>query len=124
MYESQCLDWSCHEKTCLCIFEKKAADQLCCNRPADQLLRFRYIDNTISQLSKSDKPVPIFCVGKPALRLPWLQNLKTAAQNVNNLVYKQIKVKSADKIVCTPDFYMLMNNKRKLIKDIKRDTKA
>ena len=42
------------EKTAFCICENKDADQLCGNRTADQRLCFRYTDNTIPLLSKSE----------------------------------------------------------------------
>ena len=42
------------EKTTICICENKDADQLRGNREADQRLCFRYKDNTIHLLSKSD----------------------------------------------------------------------
>ena len=41
-------------KPTICICENKDADQLCGNREADQHLHFRYIDSTISLLSKSE----------------------------------------------------------------------
>ena len=37
-----------------CISENKDTDQLCGNRTAGQRLCFRYIDNTISLLSKCE----------------------------------------------------------------------
>ena len=40
-------------KPTFCICENKGADQLRGNREADQCLCFRYIDSTISLLSKS-----------------------------------------------------------------------
>ena len=39
-------------KTGFCICENKDADQLSCNREADQRLCFRYIDSTIPLLPK------------------------------------------------------------------------
>ena len=41
-------------KPTICICENKAADQLRCNCEADQRLYFRYMDSTISLLSKSE----------------------------------------------------------------------
>ena len=41
-------------KSAFCICENKDADQLRGNREADQRLCFRYIDSTISLLSKSE----------------------------------------------------------------------
>ena len=41
-------------KPTICICKNKDADQLCGNREADQHLHFRYIDSTISLLSKSE----------------------------------------------------------------------
>ena len=41
-------------KPAFCICENKDADQLRGNREADQRLCFRYIDSTISLLSKSE----------------------------------------------------------------------
>ena len=41
-------------KPAFCICENKDADQLCGNRTADQRLCFRYIDNTVPLLSKSE----------------------------------------------------------------------
>ena len=43
-----------YEKTGFCICENKDADQLRGNREADQRLCFRYIDNTIPLLPKSE----------------------------------------------------------------------
>ena len=40
-------------KPTLCICEYKDADQLCGNREDDQRLCFRYVNSTISLLSKS-----------------------------------------------------------------------
>ena len=37
-----------------CIFENKAANQLCGNRTTDQRLCFRYMDSTIPLLPKSE----------------------------------------------------------------------
>ena len=50
-------------KPTFCICENKDADQLCKDREADQRLCFRYIDSTISLLSKYEnfKPLAIFC---------------------------------------------------------------
>ena len=42
------------EKTFFCICENKDADQLRGNREADQRLCFRYTDNTIPLLPKSE----------------------------------------------------------------------
>ena len=39
-------------KCAFCICENIGADQLHCNRAADQLLGFRYIDSTIPLLPK------------------------------------------------------------------------
>ena len=39
-------------KSTICIFENKAADQLCANREADQRLCLRYTNSTIPLLSK------------------------------------------------------------------------
>ena len=41
-------------KPAFCICENKAADQLCGNCEADQRLCFRYIDNSIPLLPKSE----------------------------------------------------------------------
>ena len=41
-------------KPTICIDENKNADQLCGNREADQRLCFRYTDNTIALLLKSE----------------------------------------------------------------------
>ena len=49
-------------KPTFCICENKDADQLRGNLEADQHLCFRYIDSTITLLSKSEtKPLAIFC---------------------------------------------------------------
>ena len=45
-----------HEKPAFCICENKDADQLRGNREADQHLCFRYTDNTIPLLPKSETP--------------------------------------------------------------------
>ena len=47
-----------HEKTSFLHRQNKAVDQLCSNSTADQRLYFRYIDSTISPLSKSEIPSP------------------------------------------------------------------
>ena len=41
-------------KPVFCLYENKDADQLRGNREADQRLCFRYTDNTIPLLSKSE----------------------------------------------------------------------
>ena len=51
-------------KPAFCIYENKAADQLCGNRTADQRLCFRYTDSTIPLLPtviRNFKPLAIFC---------------------------------------------------------------
>ena len=48
-------------KPAFCICENKGADQFRGNREADQRLCFRYKDSTTPLLSKSFKPLAIFC---------------------------------------------------------------
>ena len=46
-------------KQTICIGENKDADQLRSNREADQRLCFRYMDSTITLLSKSKMPASV-----------------------------------------------------------------
>ena len=62
-----------------CLCEKKVADQLHCNRAADQGLSFRSIDSTVPLLPKSkiSSLQRSFVSAQPSLCLTWLETLKT-----------------------------------------------
>ena len=66
-------------KPAFCICENKDADQLRGNREADQRLCFRYIDSTISLLSKSEISSlwPSYVVVQPSLCRNWSGTPKT-----------------------------------------------
>ena len=66
-------------KPAFCIGENKDADQLRGYREADQRLCFRYTDNTIPLLSKSEnfKLLSIFCGCTAWLSGTWSETLKT-----------------------------------------------
>ena len=66
-------------KPAFCTCENKDADQLRGNRKADQRLCFRYMDSTISLLSKSEisSLKPSCLVVQTGLCGPWLETMKT-----------------------------------------------
>ena len=91
-------------KPTICIGENKDADQLRGNREADQRLCFRYSDNTIPLLLKSEIRFVLdlfgnHIVGSPTRRLIWANQQLRPKQEYpekKHLTYLQANVSVSD----------------------------
>ena len=82
-------------KPAFCICGKKDADQLRDDRAADQRLYFRYIDSTITVLSKFkvSSLLPSSVVVLPGLCRTWSETSKTGFLAMLLIYWKALKVR-------------------------------